>query len=702
MRRTRVAIRCILLNAAALAAAAQPYVISTYAGGAPAPPIAAIALAADEHGNLYFVDGYGYDRAAGRSNSVFRIDSSGVITRIAGNSRTGFSGDAGPATSAALYSPLAVAVDRTGSVFIVDSGNQRVRRVSPEGTITTVAGGGSAVLGDGGPATHGQLNYPSSIAIDSAGSLFIGELGRVRKVTPDGVITTVAGGGPNDPASGGPATSVQLTNAIGVAVDTAGDLFIADQNFDSDSYSFLLRKVSPDGTISTLPPVAGCCNAAIAVDAGGNLLVASGPSVLKISPAGVQTVVAGNGSYGAPSGDGRLATQAQLNGPTAIALGPAGDLFLADNTGRNVRVVTPDGIIHALSSIPASAPPPSGDGGPAIGAQLQLAVTGLSVQSGLAADSAGNLYIAETGAHRIRKVSPDGTITTVAGVGVPRCSGPTTCLPLGDGGPATSAALSYPTSVAVDSFGNLFIADSVNARVRKVSPDGIITTFAGDGNAPAYPRNGGDGGPATSAPVLPVSVAVDGAGNLFISEGNYADVRKVSADGTISTVLAPNTALPYFGVITAVTVDRTGNLFVGGFLCDSGDNCNDAIRRISPSGSVTLIAGGSNSYPLQAGGSIGDGGPAIQAQIGFISSLAVDAGGNIFVADLVGYRIRKIDPNGIISTAGGDGIPGYFGDGGPAANASVNYPFGLTTDAGGNVYLSDFNQAVRVLRPSTR
>ena len=100
---------------------------------------------------------------------------------------------------------------------------------------------------------------------------------------------------------------------------------------------------------------------------------------------------------------------------------------------------------------------------------------------------------------------------------------------------------------------------------------------------------------------------MDGAGNLFISEGNYADVRKVSADGTISTVLAPNTALPYFGVITAVTVDRTGNLFVGGFLCDSGDNCNDAIRRISPSGSVTLIAGGSNSYPLQAGGSIGDG-----------------------------------------------------------------------------------------------
>src|SRR6476660_2859932 len=166
MSRIQVAIGCLLLNTAALRAAdARPFVISTYAGGAPAPPLAALAMAADAGGNVYFVDGYGYERAAARSNSVFKIDPSGSITRIAGNSRTGFSGDGGPATSAALYSPLAVAADNAGNVFIVDAGNQRVRRVSPDGTITTVAGGGSAVLGDGGPALAGQLNYPASIAV---------------------------------------------------------------------------------------------------------------------------------------------------------------------------------------------------------------------------------------------------------------------------------------------------------------------------------------------------------------------------------------------------------------------------------------------------------------------------------------------------------------------------------------------------------
>jgi sugar lactone lactonase YvrE len=217
---TRAVTNCTLSCTAALTAAqGQQYVISTYAGGAPASPSAAIALAADGSGNVYFVDGYGYQRTPARSNSVFKIEPSGSITRIAGNSRTGLSGDDGPGTSASLYSPLAVAVDRAGNAFIVDAGNQRIRRVSPDGKISTVAGGGAAVLGDGGAAIAGQLNYPNSIAIDGTGNLFIGEYGRVRKVTPDGIITTVAGGGPNNPGDGGPATSAQLATAMSIAVD---------------------------------------------------------------------------------------------------------------------------------------------------------------------------------------------------------------------------------------------------------------------------------------------------------------------------------------------------------------------------------------------------------------------------------------------------------------------------------------------------
>jgi sugar lactone lactonase YvrE len=215
--------------------------------------------------------------------------------------------------------------------------------------------------------------------------------------------------------------------------------------------------------------------------------------------------------------------------------------------------------------------------------------------------------------------------------------------------------------------------------VRRVSPGGTITTVAGDGTPPPWPRSTGDGGPATNSSVVPFGVAVDGAGNLFVSEGNYADVRKESLDGTISTVLSRNARLPYFGYIEAMTVDPMGNLYAAGSDCGNDDSCYNAVRKVSPSGDVTLIA-----------------------YVGFASSLALDSAGNLFIADLLGERVRKIDLSGIITTIGGNGAAGYSGDGGPATNATMNYPFGLATDATGNVYVSEFNQAVRILRPSSQ
>jgi sugar lactone lactonase YvrE len=408
--------------------------------------------------------------------------------------------------------------------------------------------------------------------------------------------------------------------------------------------------------------------------------------------------VAGNGNYGPPSGDGQVASRAQLNGPTAVAVNAGGDLFIADDSGRKIRKVTADGIIRSVASIQDVSPVVSGDNGLAINAQLRLTVPGLSVQGGLAVDAAGNLYIAETGAHRIRKVSPSGTITTVAGTGAQRCPGPSTCLPLGDGGPATSAALSFPTSVAVDGVGNLFIADLSNLRVRKVSSDGIITTVAGNGSAPSWPRSAGNGGSATDTPILPLHVAADAAGNLYIAEGPYAEVRKVSPDGIIGTALSYASGLPNYQFISAATVDRAGNLFVAGSLCDSDDNCSLAIRKVSPAGSVSIVAM-ARALSLPPGSDIGDGGPASNAQLGFVSGVAVDLEGNLFITDLLGQRIRRIDREGIITTAGGNGIPGYSGDGGPAANATLDHPVALAVDAAGNVYVSDFNQSVRVLRP---
>jgi sugar lactone lactonase YvrE len=515
------------------------------------------------------------------------------------------------------------------------------------------------------------------------------------------MITTVAGGGSNAPGDGGPATGVRLSSVIRVAVDGAGNLFLADQGYDeeTDEYGYALRKVSPDGLISTLPPIAFCCYGDMTADAAGNLLVATGPVVWKVAPNGAQTVVAGNGTYGAPSGDGQPATRAQLNGPTAVAVNAAGDLLIADNLGRTVRKVTPDGIIRAIASIPGLPPPESGDGGSAAGVQLQLAVPGLAIQSGLAVDSTGNLYIAETAAHRVRKVSPSGIISTVAGTGAPRCPGVSDCLPLGDGGPATGAALSFPTSVAVDSAGNLFIADSASLRVRKVSPAGIITTVAGNGAAPAWPRVAADGGPATAVPLMPTTVAVDAAGNLYIMEGSYADVRKVLPDGTIHTALASPTGLPYYDSVSASTVDRAGNLFVAGSACAGEENCSLSIRKVSAAGVITTIATG---VPLSAlpDASVGDGGPAAKTQLGFVSALALDNAGNLFLSDLFAQRIRKIDLNGIITTVAGNGITGYSGDGGPAANATMDHPLALAVDGNGSVYVSDFNKSVRLIKPT--
>jgi sugar lactone lactonase YvrE len=700
MFRIHVGFCSLWLTAGLASAGAQQYGISTYAGGAAVSPSAAISMAADPSGNLYFADGYGYSNSPARSNSVFKIDPSGVITRFAGNSRTGFSGDGGQAAGATLTGPRGVAADSAGNVFIVDAGNQRVRRVSADGIITTVAGGGSAVLGDGGAATAGQLNYPQSIAVDGRGSLFVGEYGRVRRISADGIITTVAGGGPDAPGAGGPATGVRLSTVVRVAVDGSGNLFLADQAYDqeTDEYGYSLRKVSPDGLISTLPPIRFCCSLDMIADGAGNLLlIAGGSNVWKIAPNGARTVVAGNGTYGF-STVGELATQSPLNGPTALALNSAGELFIADNAGRTVRKVTTDGNIRSVFSIPRQPPTVSGDAGPATGVELQLAFSGLLTQSGLAVDRAGNLYIAETAAHRVRKVAPSGIITTVAGTGAQRCYSQSDCFPLGDGGPATGAALYFPTSVAVDSAGNLFIADSSNLRVRKVSPDGIITTVAGNGTAPVWPRAANDGVPATDAAIMPSHVMVDGAGNLYITEAQYADVRKVSPDGTLHTAVPSQTGLAYYGFISASTVDQAGSVFVAGGVCDGDDQCPHSIRKFSPSGVITTVATW-RSLSREPGSDVGDGGPVAQARLGFISSLAVDSVGNLIIGDLFGQRVRKLDLNGIITTVGGNGIPGYSGDGGPGANATLDHPLALAADGAGNVYVSDFNQSVRLLRP---
>jgi sugar lactone lactonase YvrE len=339
----------------------------------------------------------------------------GTITTAAGTGQSGSSPDGGPATQTRLNAPGGLAVDPAGNLFIAEVHNSRVRKVSPEGIISTVAA---------------RLNVPQLMALDPAGNLFINERGanRMRKLSPAGVLTTVAGNGrAGFSGDGGPATEARIQGPGGIAVDPAGNLFIADHN------NHRIRKVSPDGLITT---VAG-----------------SGP--------------AGQGN-GASTGDGGLATEARLNGPCGLTLDRSGNLFFAEagevsghvGGGYRVRRVSPDGIITTVAG--SDAPGFSGDGGPASQARLNTPV-------GIAVDTEGNLFIADSNNHRIRKVDVGGIISTLAGNGTSRYAG--------DGVAATATGLRWPVNLAVDAVGNLLITDFEGNRVLKlfgVAAPGLI------------------------------------------------------------------------------------------------------------------------------------------------------------------------------------------------------------------------------------
>jgi len=673
----------------------QSGIITTYAG--PHMPVnggMAIDQAIDRQVSVAQDGTGGFYVASETQNRVYRVSADGRLSIVAGSGAAGFSGDGGPAIAAKLFYPHGVVVDGAGNLFIADTVNQRIRKVTPAGVISTVAGTGNGMgggSGDGGPATSAQLFYPYGVAVDVAGNLFIadGLNYRIRRVTPDGVISTVAGNGTEGfSGDGGPATSAQLYYARGVAVDTAGNLFIADGT--------RIRRVRPDGVISTIagngtvgfsgdggPAISAQLGAAsVAVDAAGNLFLADAGNnrIRKVTPDGMISTVAGNGTEGF-NGDGGPATSAQLFYPDSVAVDAAGNLFIGDSLNNRIRKVTPDGAISTAAGKEISGV--SGDGGPATSAQLDHPL-------GVAVDAAGNLFIADYSNNRVREVTPDGLISTAAGNGAQGFSG--------DGGSATSAQLNKPRGVAVDAVGNLFIADTGNNRIRKVTPDGVISTVAGIGTD----GFSGDGGPATSAQLgNPLGVAIDAAGNLLISASSSTGdrtrpwrgdrIRKVTPDGVISTVAGkeisgfsgdggPATSAG-LSVPESMAVDAVGNLFIA-------DTGNNRIRKVTREGVISTVAG--NGYV--GSDSNGDGGPATSAQFAGPSGVAVDTVGNLFIADAGYCRVRKVTPWGVISTVAGNGIGGFGGDGLPATSAQV-CPHGVAVDPAGNLFIGDTENA---------
>ena len=698
-------------------------------------------VAFDSSGNYYF--------AESGNNKIRKVNiSTGVITTVAGNGTAGSSGDGGAATSAELNNPKDVFIDGSNNLFIADGGNNKIRKVTNStGYISTVAGNGTAgSSGDGAAATSAELSDPEGVTLDSAGNIYIGDSAnnRIRKVTiSTGYISTVAGNGTNGyTGDGGAATSAEIGGYFEVAVDASGNIYIGD--WDSNRIrevnigTGIINTIAGNGTAgytgNSGPATSAELNApnGTALDSSGNLYFADNNSgtVRKIwlnyslpttalgsssaaqnlflattsnetltsftatqSMGSKQEFTAGtitgctvNGSTSNPSGTictvpitFTPAYPGVRNVPLTVVTGTGNIAFGLSGTGTGPLVAMTPGVITTVAGNGTAGS--TGNGGAATSAELngpQRAVV----------DNAGNIYIADYSGNEVQKVTAaSGNIGIVAGNGTGGYSG--------DGGAATSTEIHGPSGIGIDGSGNIYIADKKNYRIRKVTvATGNISTVAGNGTS-GYT---GNEGAATSAELKNPSgnIAFDSAGNFYFSDGGNNVVREVNiSTGIISTVAGNGTA-GYSGDGGAATsaqlsspgtiaLDASNNIYIADF-------GNNVVRKVAVStGYISTIAGNGTA------GYAGDGGAATSAELHSPGGVALDAAGNVYIGDAGNNRVRMLTVStGILTTVAGNGTAGYSGDSGAAISAELSNNTDAELDSVGNLYIADFsNNRVR-------
>jgi hypothetical protein len=661
----------------------------------------------DNSGNLYI--------AEYRNNVVRKVTTSGIITTVAGKQTLGggYSGDGGAATNAAFNQPQGVAVDGAGNLYIADGANNVIRQVNTNGTIATIAGNyslGGGYSGDGRAATSAALNNPIGLTIDTIGNLYIADYGNnvIRKVSTSGIITTLAGNyrlGGGYSGDGGSATNAALYNPTGVALNGLANLYIAD------AHNNVVRKVTATGftansTNSTLAltnvqaAMAGnyqviISNPVGSVTSSNALLTVLEPPTITLEPAS-QTNLAGTTATftAAATSPLPLTYQWQKNGVSVTNGGNTYGVTTPTLTLTNVQDADAASYTVAVTNIDGSV-----TSSPALLVVIDLPVI-LSQPTNqmvtLTSNATFSVTVGGTPPFSYQwlfnglPLSTSNIITTVAGKSslVGSYSG--------DGGSATNAGFNYPCGAAMDGLGNLYIDDSHNNVIRKVNANGTIETVAGESSlGETY---SGDGGAATNAALYyPNSIAVDGAGNLYIADSHNNVIREVKSSGIITTVAgkyslgggysgdggqATNAALNY---PLGVAVDGAGNLYIA----EAGNN---VIRKVNASGIITTVAGNFNLR----GGYSGDGGAATNASLSVPSAVLVDGAGNLYFVDDGNSVIRWVNTNGIIATFAGNHSlgGGYSGDGAAATNAALNNPAGVAEDGTGNLYIAEYGNNV--------
>ncbi len=683
MSERRLSIRLTLAAIVVIAAtvtSAQPqgYTFTTFAGlGGPGTDDGTGTAARFNQPGGMATDGVGNMYLADTNNHVIRkISPAGVVTTLAG--RAGFSGSAdGAGGSARFKQPYAVAVDSSGRVYVSDSGNHTIRRIGPAGVVTTVAGVAGVTGSADGTGSAALFNNPIGLAVDSFGNLLVADQSNstIRKMTPAGVVTTVAGLAGVTGSADGTGAAARFVNPNGIAIDPLNNLYVAD--FGNRA----IRKVTLAGVVTT---VAGLANSplvsvdgtginarfkeplGVAINASGTIFIADGSLIREMTPGGAVTTFAGLFNVsGSADGNG---SAARFRAPYGLTTDINGNLFIAERQNHTIRMATPSADVTTFAGLPGGIGTTDGS----------VADARFSSPFCATFDQTGDMYVGEN--FTVRKIA-GGVVTTLAGT--PNVFG-------SSDGTGNGASFRSVFGIAIDSSNNLFVTDTGNHTIRKITPTGVVSTFAGVAQTPGS----ADGIGSAARFRFPYGITIDGFGNLYVADHNNYTIRMITPAGAVSTLAGSPGNLgsadgtgagAQFYTPTGIAIDSAGLLYV------SDENAHTIRTVTTPGGVVTTLAGSFS----QIGNADGNG---TSARFSYPSGITTDSGGNVFVTDRGSGTVRMIIPGGEVVTVGG--LPGTDGDAdGTGSFARFAGAFGLTVDSADRIYVSDTgNHKIRVGR----